>query len=215
MSLGILRVIGIIVFLYLVWRNLRDDYDNQKLISYSWMALLGFLVVGRLAFGLIHWGIWNNNFADWISVWSKPGMSYIGGYLGLVLMTWINCKRNQYKFFAFLEDVLKPTLVLSWFLLADEYWQSKFDIKVLIYMAMLVVIYFISGFLKKKYRSFVWYKSGKKGFVLLSVNFLFFLMLTVDLILFKENLVNVILASLISLISGIGLFILGDVKKKL
>lgn len=212
MSLGILRILGILVFLYLIWRNLKDNYDSQKIISYSWLSLLGFFIVGRIFFGLINWGVWNTNLLDWVSVWNKPGMSYIGGFLGLGLISWIYCRTQQWKFLAFMEDVMKPVLILLWFLIADEWLRAKFDLKVLIYLLILIVVYFISVWVSKRYRSFVWYKSGKKGFVLLFVNFLFFLMLAIDLIVFKENLINVILASIISLISVLGLFILGKVK---
>jgi len=212
MSLGILRVLGIIIFLYLLWRNLKESYESQKVITFSWIALLGFFVGGRLLYGFIHWGIWNNNLSDWVSVWNKPGMSYIGAYLGLVLVTWLYGRKEQWKFFNFLEDLMRPLLVFSWFLVADECIRTKFDWKLIVYLILIIIIYLINLWLSKKYRSFVWYKSGKKGFVLLSTNFLFFLAITITLILFKESLVSVILASIISLISLIGLFILGEVK---
>jgi hypothetical protein len=212
MTLGILRIVGIIVFIYLIWRNLKDDYNEQKIIGYSWLALIGFLVVGRIFFGLIHWGVWNTNVADWLTVWNKPGMSYIGGYLGLALVTWIYAKKQQWKILAFMEDVLKPVLVLTGFLIADEWLRSKMDWRILIYILIIVIAYIVSIWVGKRYRSFVWYKSGKKGFVFLFINFLTFLLLTIDLIIFKENIINIILASIISLISICGLFILGEIK---
>ena len=205
-------MLGIIIFVYLLWRGLKDNYDNQKIISYSWLALLSFLIVGRLTFGVINWGVWNSNLMDWVSVWTKPGMSYIGGYLGLLLLTWIYAKGQQWKVLAFGEDIMKPVLVWSWFLMADEWWRTKMDFKILVYLMILIVVYLISVWIGKKYRSFVWYKSGKKGFVFLFTNFLFFLLLAIDLIVFKEDLIGIILASVTSLIFAIGLFILGEVK---
>ena len=212
MILGILRVVAIILFLYLLWRNLKESYEEQKIISFSWMALLGFIVGGRLVYGLINWGIWNDSFGDWLAVWTKPGMTYTGAYLGLVLVVWLYGKSQQWKFLSFMEDLMKPLLVYSGFLMIDELIRTKFDLKPLVYLGLLIIIYLVNIWLSKRYRSFVWYKSGKKGFVLLATNFLFFLAVTVALILFKENIITMILTSIISLISLIGLFILGEVK---
>jgi hypothetical protein len=212
MSLGIIRIVASVVFLYLLWRNLRQSYDDQKIISYSWLALLGFLVFGRLAYGLINWGIWNNDLVDWLSVWNKPGMSYMGGYLGVLLVSWLYARSQQWKFLNFTEDLVRPLLVLIGLMMVDEWVKSKFSWQVLIYILMIILVYMIANWLAGRYRSFVWYKSGKKGFVLLASNFLFFLVLAFVFGVFKDSLINLILASVISLISVVGLFILGGIK---
>ncbi len=212
MSLGIIRIVASVVFLYLLWRNLRQSYDDQKIISYSWLALLGFLVFGRLVYGLINWGIWNNDLVDWLSVWNKPGMSYMGAYLGVLLVSWLYARGQQWKFLNFTEDLVRPLLVLIGLMMVDEWVRSKFSWQVLIYILMIILVYMIANWLAGRYRSFVWYKSGKKGFVLLASNFLFFLVLSFVFGVFKDSLVNLILASVISLISVVGLFILGGIK---
>ena len=211
MNLGIIRILGIILFLYLMWRNLRENYDSQKLIIFSWLALLGFLVSGRLFYGLINWEIWNNDLMDWILVGNKPGMSYIGGYLGLIGVSWFFTRKQQWRFLNFMEDLVKPFLVLVGFFMLDEFFRSKFFIKPGLFLLLIVLVFPLFNLIMVKYRSFVWYKSGKKGFALLSLNFLFFLGVIPILIVFKDNLFNIILASIISLMSLIGLFILGEV----
>jgi len=212
MTLGIFRVLGVIAFLYLLWRNLRENYDDQKIISFSWLALLGFLVFGRLAYGLINWGVWNDDLIDWVLVGTKPGMSYIGGYLGLLLVSWWFIKKEQWKFFNFVEDWIRPFLVMVGIFMVDEVLRSKFSWEPILFLVLIILVFPLFIFVTKRYRSFVWYRSGKKGFALLLLNFLFFLGLIPVLILFKDNLVNIILSVIISLISLIGLFILGEVK---
>lgn len=214
MSLGIIRVLGMVVFLYLLWRSLKESYDDQKVIAYSWLALLFFLIFGRLGYGLINWGVWNNDLTDWLMVWNKPGMSYLSGYLGVILISWLYSKKQQWKFLNFFEDLIKPFLVLIVFMMTDEWMRTKFGWQILIYIIMVILIYILSNWLARKYRSFVWYKSGKKGFVMLSTNFLFFLILVIVLLIFKDNIINIILASIISLISVVGLFILGGTKNE-
>jgi hypothetical protein len=212
MSLAVFRILGIILFLYLLWRDLRGSYDDQKVIVFSWVGLLSFLLFGRLFYGLINWGVWNNDLVDWVSIGNKPGMSYIGGYLGLVGVAWLFAKNEQWKFFNFMEDLLKPFLVMVGFFMLDEMFRTKFVLEPIVYFVLIVLIFVLSVWISGKYRSFVWYKSGKKGFVLLFSNFLFFLILIPALILFKGNLINIVLSLVISLISLIGLFILGKVK---
>ena len=214
MGLAIIRILGIIVFLYLLWRDLKESYEDQKIIEFSWVALLGFLTFGRLGYGLINWGIWNKDMIDWLSVWNKPGMSYMSGYLGVVLVGWLYTKRQQWKFLNFFEDLIKPFLTMVILMMVDEWVRSKFSWQVLIYILMIILIYMLGDWLGKRYRSFVWYKSGKKGFVLLATNFLFFLVLSVVFGIFKDSLINMILALVISLISVIGLFILGGTKNE-
>jgi len=212
MSLGIFRTLGLVIFMYLLWRDLRDDYGDQKIINYAWVALLGFLLGGRITYGLVNWGVWNDSWLSWLSVWTKPGTNYLGSYLGLVLASWLVSSKNQWKFLALMDDIVKPTLIFSCLLMIDEWVRANFYIKSMAYLTLLVFDIVLVNWLKKKYRSFTWYKSGKKGFVLLFNNFLFFLAVVVILILFKDNWLSVILALIISLISGAGLYILKKEK---
>jgi hypothetical protein len=212
MSLGIFRTIGLVIFMYLLWRDLRDDYGDQKIINYAWLAMLGFLFGGRIAYGLIHWGVWNDNWLNWLAIWSKPGTNYLGSYIGLVLVSWLMSSKNQWKFLSLMDDIVKPTLIFTCLLMIDEWVRTNFFIKSFIYLILLVFDVFLVNWLKKKYRSFIWYKSGRKGFVLLFNNFLFFLAIFIVLILIKDNWISMILALIISLISGIGLYILKKEK---
>lgn len=212
MSLGIFRTLGLIVFMYLLWRDLKDDYGDQKIINYAWIALIGFLVGGRLVYGLINWGVWNDSWISWLSVWNKPGTNYLGSYLGLILASWLVALKNQWKFLSLMDDIVKPTLIFSSLLMFDEWLRSNFFIKLIIYLGLLMFDVVLVNWLRKRYRSFSWYKSGKKGFVVLFNNLLFFLAVFIVLILFKDSWFSIILALFISLISGVGLYILKKEK---
>jgi len=211
MNLGILRIIGILLFAYLTWRNLRDNYEEDKVVTYSWIALLVFFVGGRISYGLVNFGIWNDSWLSWFSIWTKPGMDYIGGFLVLTLFNFIFSKLNNWKFVPFCEDILTNTLLLLVFLMGDEFLRTKFDLKVGAYILFLVLAMLFVGLAKKKYRSLVWYKSGKKGFAFLATGFLAFLILGLLGLVFKVSLVYSIIYWVISLISLVGLGILGEV----
>lgn len=211
MSLGIIRTLGILLYAYLTWRNLRENYEEDKVVTFSWAALLGFLVGGRITYGLVNFGIWNDNWTSWFAVFSKPGMDYIGGVLTLILVSFIFAKLNNWKGIPFCEDGLANTLLLLIFLMADEFLRSKFDLKTGVYLLFLILMAFFVGLAKKKYRSLVWYKSGKKGFAFLATGFLSFLILGGLQIGFKGNWIYSILFWVISLISLVELCILGEV----
>jgi hypothetical protein len=214
MNLGILRIVGIILFAYLTWRNLRDNYEEDKIVTYSWISLLGFFVGGRITYGLINFGIWNDSWLSWFSVWNKPGMDYVGGFLSLILVNFIFSKLNNWKFIPFCEDILINVLLLIVFLMGDEFLRTKFDLKVGGYLLLLILLMFFVNLAKKKYRSLVWYKSGKKGFAFFATGFISFLILGILGIVFKVNLIYSILYWIISLISLVGLGILGEIYEK-
>jgi len=211
MDLGIIRILGIILFVYLTWRNLRDNYEEDKIVTYSWIALLSFFVGGRIVYGLSNFGIWNDSWISWFSVWNKPGMSYVGGFLTLMLVNFIFSRMNNWKFIPFCEDSLINTLIFLFFLMIDEFIRTKFDIKTGVYSLFLILMISFVKLAKKKYRSLVWYKSGKKGFAFLSAVFLFFLLLGFLEMIFKLNITYSILSWVVSLISLTGLCILGEV----
>ncbi len=212
MSLGIFRTIGSVIFMYLLWRDLRSDYGDQKTINYTWMALAGFLVGGRIIYGLVNWGVWNDSWLSWFSIWSKPGTNYLGGFLGLSLVSWLVAMKNQWKFLSLMDDIIRPTLIFSSLLMFDEAIRTNLFIKPIVLFVLLIVDIFFVSWLRKKYRSFIWYKSGRKGFVLLFNNLLFFFAVGIILVLLKDSWFSVILASIISLISGAGLYILKKEK---
>jgi prolipoprotein diacylglyceryltransferase len=68
MILGIVRAIAVLLFMYLSWRNLRDNYKEENLITFLWIIVILFLVGGRVGFGFINWGIWNDNILDSVMV---------------------------------------------------------------------------------------------------------------------------------------------------
>jgi len=215
MVLGIFKFIGAVLFLYLTWRNLRENYQEEKLISYSWLALLAFMVGGRVVFGLVNWGVWNDNLTDWLSVWQKPGFNYGGGIGAMLLVTGWYCKAYDWKLWSFLEDMTPTIYLLGVFLMAEEWVRSGFGIGAGVYMLAAVLGWTIVRLVLKKYRSFSWYKSGKKGFGFFFTNMVVCLILAlVGEIILKDLLIAVIFL-ILGLISMTGLFILGEVFNSL
>jgi len=173
MAFGIIKTLGLGLYLYLIWRNLKDDYRDDDLVEFGWMSALMMFVVGRLSYGLIHFGVWNQNILDWWSFWSKPGFDYYGALIGFVLAVYIYAQNKGQKFIVLLNDTYPQLIVLMIFWLLDEYVRSWNVLTPIWQILMWLVTGVVYWWGSKKYRSIWWYKSGKKGFAVLMANIVF------------------------------------------
>ncbi|MBU3935633.1 hypothetical protein KJ909_03070 [Patescibacteria group bacterium] len=202
----VFKVLACVGFLYLTWRRLKDDYAGKKLVAFSWLALLVFFLSSRLIFVFLNWRVIDNLWVDYWAFFSKPGMIYSAGYIGVLLAVFYFSWKNDWKVWSFLEDLSFSFLFFTFFwFLAGGKW---------VLGGLTVLVFGLSFWLWNRYRSFVWYKSGKKGFVFWAANFIFWMLNLFISILFEDKGVNLFLAMFLSLISLIGLFILGEVWKK-
>lgn len=192
----ILGIVAIVGYLYLSWRTLRDNYQEEDIVAFSWVALLLFLVGGRLAYGFWHWGDWVGRGINWLEFWKIGELNILGGGLLWLSFAILISKDKNWKVWAFLEN----SLVSFWFLLTMFGVIIK-DWKLVVALGGALGLSFI---LKKKYRSLVWYKSGKKGFLF----FWFFLCFWLILAIISK--IWWLLG--FSLLFASGLFILGDDK---
>ncbi|MBU4209810.1 hypothetical protein KKC08_05695 [Patescibacteria group bacterium] len=210
----LLKIIIMFLFLYLVWRNLKDDYDEMKIVEFSWLCVLFFFFGGRMFYGFLNWGVWNESILDWFSFIKNPGFSYIGSYFFVLLGVFVFCWRVGWKVWNVLEDIT-PTVIFCFFLFLLVNCIFGFNKEEFYYLLILLLTFMLTLFWGSKYRSFYWYKSGKKGFLFLFSNMLtslLFLFLVI-LGLFPSKLL--ILGLVFFLISLLGLFILGDVAGSL
>ena len=193
LSLGMATIIG---YLYISWRTLRDNYQEEDIIAFSWVALLLFMVGGRLSYGFWHWGDWLGKGITWLEFWKIGETNILGGSVLWLCFALLISKDKEWKVWAFLENAL----VSFWFLLSMFGIITK-DWKLV--MALLGALG-LNFLLKKKYRSLTWYKSGKKGFLFFWFLFCFWLILAI--------LSKTWWFLGLSLLFGLGLFILGDDK---
>lgn len=215
MVFGIIRVIAVVLFMYLSWRNLRENYKEETLVPFLWGAVLVFLIAGRISFGLVNWGVWNDNVWNWFLVWQKPGFEYIGATLAMFGIMSVMAKRNQWKVNALLENVTWEALLMMAIFMADEFIRGRFDLSYGLALVVMVLGLVISIRIKKKYRSFVWYLSGKVGFVFYFTAAAVFIMLAGVSILLKQAWFVSSLYLLLGLLSISGLFILGEMLNPL
>lgn len=210
MIFGFLKILVIIVFLYLTWRKMHDDYKDDELLSYSWLTVLLMVVSARIGYGLLNWGIWNDTWIDWFLFWQKPGFSYLGAMIGIGITTLWFSRSKDWKLWAFMEGMVgNISLLMALFLIIDLI-ATKGEIKVAVYLLVAVTAYVVSLMTNNRYRSLAWYSSGKKGFVFFVVMIVVSLMLSLWFWWAGEGVIIVGSYSILGLLSLIGLFILGD-----
>lgn len=182
----IVGVVGCLIYLYLFWRMMKENYKEEDMIAFGWVTLIVYLVGSRIAFTYSEPKLW-------LEFWKMSQSNVLGGYLLWLLIAWLVTKDRGWKFFAFAEDSLINLAFINFiFWLISGQWKM---------LLLLLVVFAIGYVFKDRYRSLWWYKSGKKGFLFLLVNLVFFLMYSI--------LVNNYFFLIITLLSIGGLVMLG------
>lgn len=163
----IVGILGCVIYLYLMWRGLKDSYKEEDIVAFGWVSILSYLIGSRLAYGFINWGMWAENPVKWLEFWKMGESNVAGGYLLWTFIAWLVTTDRGWKFFAFAEDSLWLLLWLNGvFFTISGKWQI---------VLLLIITALISWWFRGKYRSFVWYKSGRKGFLFLTANIIIFI----------------------------------------
>lgn len=147
---------GFLVFTFLVWRRLKEDYSQEQIFG------LGFLTVFGLALGYFL----AKNLAPNFWLWGE----IVGILLGFVLAIF----KFRLRFYETFEAIILG--FLAWFGL---FWLVVFlkTPAITSFLATLLVLCLLVlfGLLEANYKDFSWYRSGRIGFSGLTVAAIFFL----------------------------------------
>lgn len=153
----VLNFLGLLIFLFIFWRRLREDYIGNQIFGTSFIILIS-LFAARIFAKQIAEDFW-----FWIST------VFVG--VGLT----IGIARYRLKIFEALEATVFGFLPwISFYFLADAIKATNFFSMIgAIVVALLAVMFII---LDKHYKKFTWYKSGRAGFSGLIILGIFFLL---------------------------------------
>ena len=152
----ITNFIGVMLFLFLFWKRLREDYVDQVVFSTAFFMLIGMLT------GII------------VSSYFYPTMWFWAVLLGVTLGLVIGILKNKLRSLEVIEAAvfsLLPWLGISYFtsfLLTQKIIALVWGVLVLILIGLFI-------WLDRNYKRFSWYKSGRIGFTGLTVLGIFFL----------------------------------------
>lgn len=152
----LLGITGVLLFLYVFWKRLRDDYSSDIIFQVSTTVLLG------NALGLVVAKIFLPSYFFWLSM--------LGILIGFLLMFF----KFKLRLFETLEAIILAGLpMISLMFFKDSVTNSSLY-SFLGFVGTLVLI-FISYWLDLNYKSFNWYKSGRIGFAGLLSGAVFFM----------------------------------------
>jgi hypothetical protein len=149
-------LVGILTFLFLFWKKLKDDYVASFIFSTAFLIIFG-IVIGSVVSAKFFplWWFW---------------LSLLGASLGFTLGI-VKFKIRFYE--AFEAAVVSLLLWLALFFLGDAVQNSSpFSLAISLFTWALIVL---SYFLARTYKNFTWYRSGRLGFTGLAIAGLFFL----------------------------------------
>ena len=189
----ILSVICIFVFSFSFWRGLKDDYISSQIFSTSITVFLAF------ATGLII-STYFKEYRFWILF-----SALISGYI-------IGSYRNAIKIYdgydSFIVSLLSAGLVSGIIFL------RSINLTEIIFYISITASLLIFFLVHRQYKSFIWYRSGKRGFSGLFITGLFFLIrsavsLTKPELTIMVTTYDIFISGLISFVSFLNIFILG------
>lgn len=136
---------GIIVFLFIFWKRLKDDYASSLIFTISFYILLGVMLGSAVT---------SRFFPTWF-LWAV----FLGAAAGVGFCIF----RFKVRFYEILEAVIIGFLPwLSFIFLKDSVVNQAFS-SFVAFLVVLILIY-VFYYLDSHFREFTWYKSGKVGF---------------------------------------------------
>lgn len=184
-------LIGILVFLFIFWKKMREDHSSEIIFSSASFILLGILIGSFFGFWFI--------------------------LLGIVLGVVASYLKNRIRVYEAVDALVISLLPwLSFYFLNDAAVSSSFS-SFIGFLAVLLMI-LVYCFFWVKYKSFRWFKSGRVGFTGLATLFIFFLIRLALAIKFEGVLsfhqsLEVYLSGLSAAAAAFTVFRLGRVEK--
>jgi hypothetical protein len=182
----IANLIGVLVFLFIFWKKLKEDYSSREIFTTGFYILIGGFVGSFLS-----WKFFPN-----LWFW----LVFIGLLAGFIL----GVLRFRLRTFETLEAVIIATLPwLSFVFIEDAMAKNRASsFFAFLVVVLLIALYFL---LDAHYKRFAWYKSGRVGFSGLTTLGLFFLIRAVVALIFSD--VISFVGKIEATISGIVAFI--------
>ena len=140
---------GVLVFLFIFWKRLREDYAPGIIFESAFYVILG---IGMSQF---------------MSLRFFPNLFFWAGFLGSVAGIYLGHLRLRIRFYESLESLVIGLLPwISFVFLTDSV--THFSLSSFLGFLGILFFIFIFYYIDTHFREFTWYRSGKVGFAGLS-----------------------------------------------
>jgi hypothetical protein len=210
-----LLVLPICLFLYLflVWVFLSKDHNQEEIVSLSLGTVIVLLVGGRITNILLNLSSNGFNISSWFSLKSIGEINFLAGLFFMFIYISIVCLNHRLSIWYFLEKFVFPVSIIAFIINLALFFSNA---QVIFFGRTLIfLIILLSGKLLSGYRSFVWYSSGRAGFLFFAiVAEYFFLAIILSFFLPEFSYWQLVANVLILLVSLIGVYLLSGKKLK-
>ena len=181
------NLVGVLVFLFIFWKRLREDYSSEIIFKTAFEILIGILAGSLLSSKFLPVGFF------WLAI--------LGALIGLAIVIF----SLRVKFYETFEALIISSFPwISFVFLLDSITHSSLS-SFFAFIAILIFV-FISYYLDAHYKNFTWYRSGKIGFAGIVTVALFFIARAL-LAIFGISMVSFVSLRFEALISGVAAFI--------
>lgn len=152
----LVSLVGILIFLFVFWRRLKEDYSSEIIFSSAFLMILGVI------FGVL------------VTSVTLPSWWFWGAVLGMSLGVAVSALKIKLRFYETLEACVLASLpwVILIFLTHSIVESSLFSLLFSVLTASLFLLFY---YLNENYKDFTWYKSGRVGISGLFVLGVFFI----------------------------------------
>lgn len=161
---GILTVVAFFFASFIAWRILKEDYNEEDILSFVVWLLVFALIFGRLAYIAGNFLDFHFSLPKWFLWTQYPGISLPGVFIGAIFFSWYWTKKKNWNFWIVV-DGLTPAWLIFLFVTSLSSFLTDLNQLFLVKFALLVTTFFAYFFLFQNFRKIRWYKSGKPGFI--------------------------------------------------
>lgn len=182
------------IFLFVFWKSLKDDYIPSQIFSTAFSVLI--------FFGL---GCFLSKYSDAFRFWILFASLIVGYIIGFV--------RSRIKAYEGLDGLI---ISIAFALLPTAlFFINSWDISYSLFYLTLVFVSIIYFSVKRYYKTFIWYKSGRRGFAgLFTLGIIFLIRSLISI--FKPDFTlmlmeyDIFISGLISFTAFLNIFVLGS-----
>ncbi|MDP3955427.1 MAG: prolipoprotein diacylglyceryl transferase [bacterium] len=174
-TFGIFAAISFVAFSFTLWRNLRDDYLEEDILTFTILAAVFFLLGGRILYLVDHFFEFGSNILSWLLFPLYPGFSMVGAFLGASLFTYFWATNKKWNFWVIADTAILSFLAVVLICLLGYVFIQGLNTALLIQVLLTILALAAYFLLKNTYRKFIWYKSGKPGFTATTITAIYFL----------------------------------------
>jgi len=148
---------------FFIWKGLKEEYQEEDILNFTVILTLGSILGARLFYILFTPRLLFNPLR-WLALRIEPGFSFFGALVSFLLITFLWSGKKKWDFWLVFDNLSLPFFFVFSFLSFGLIITNGGEL--FFYLFFLSVLFSIlSIFLAKYYRRFIWYKSGKPGFV--------------------------------------------------